>query len=430
MNTARDLCTFIDASPTPFHAVAEASRRLLALGYERLDESSAFGFLSGQRAFLTRGDSSLIAFHAGSTHPTEAGFRMIGAHTDSPNLRLKPRPARAKEGYLLFDVDVYGGVLLATWADRDLGVAGRLIVEEDGRLTPRFVRIDRPICRVANLAIHLNREVNDKGLVLNKHQHLGPILGESLGEIGPTGDPEARVLELLSSAAGVSPESIRGLDIALFDLLPSTVGGLSDEFIFAPRLDNLAMSHAALGALTAAKPEKCTALIALFDHEEVGSSTARGADGPFLEDVLNRLCGDSAQARARALTRSVLVSADMAHAVHPHYADLHDRGHMPLLNAGPVVKTNYNQRYATDGESAAIFRSVCRALDVPCQEFVNRPDLACGSTIGPISASRLGVRTVDVGNAMLSMHSIREMTGSRDPGTMTRVMTAFLEGLR
>ena len=424
MELARDLVRFIEASPTPFHCVAEAARRLDAAGFVRQDEADGLSYAPEGAGYCVRGDGSLAAWRGGKRPPAESGFRMVGAHTDSPCLRLKPRPGKAKEGYLLFDVDVYGGVLLATWTDRDLGVAGRVFYEEDGRLERKLIRLDAPLCRVANLAIHLNREVNDKGLVLNKHQHLAPLLGE-FGE----GDPKSAVLQILAEAAGVSPGALRGHDLCLFDVAPPTLAGQDEPFIFAPRLDNQAMCHAALTALLTAPAGDRTAVIALFDHEEVGSGTARGADGPFLEDVLLQLSG-SLEARTRAIPRSLLVSADMAHAVHPHYADLHDREHMPRLNAGPVIKTNDNQRYATDGETGALFRSLCRDVGVPCQEFVNRPDLACGTTIGPISASRLGVRTVDVGNPMLSMHSIRELSGARDVRAMVQVMAAFLEGRR
>lgn len=424
MKTARDLVDFVNASPTPYHCVAEAARRLETQGFTRVQETDAYAHEAEARRYCVRGDGSLIAWRSGRRPPVEAGFRLVGAHTDSPNLRLKPRPAKSKEGYLLYDVDVYGGVLLATWTDRDLALAGRVMVDVDGRLERHLVRLDAPLARVTNLAIHLNREVNDKGLVLNKHQHLGPIVG-----LSAEGDPRAALYARLAEAVGTAPERIRGHDLCLFDAQPATLGGQDDAFVFAARLDNQAMCHAALTALQVAQAGEQTAVIALFDHEEVGSGTARGADGTFLEDVLLHLSG-GAEARSRAIARSALISADMAHAVHPHHPDLHDREHMPRLNAGPVIKTNENQRYATDGETSALFRALCIDAGVGFQEFVNRPDLACGTTIGPISASRLGVRTVDVGNPMLSMHSIREMGGSRDPAAMTTVMAAFLGGAR
>lgn len=425
LDTARDLIAFLEQSPTPFHCVAEAQRRLEAQGFVALDEAKPWRCEAGKGYFVTRGDASLIALRVGQKPPKEAGFRIVGAHTDSPNVRLKPRLTKLKEGLLQFDVDVYGGVLLATWADRDLGIAGRVVIEENKTLQHRLVRIDKPLCRVTNLAIHLNREVNDKGLYLNKHQHLAPIAAQW----NSPGSPQEFVRTLVAEQLGISQEQIVGHDLALFDIQKPSLGGVHEEFIFSARLDNQAMCHASLSALLQASQAESTSVIALFDHEEVGSLSHRGADGPFLDDVLARLAGSTIEDRARAYAQSYMISADMAHAVHPNYSDLHDANHMPRLNAGPVIKTNYNLRYASDGESSALFRHLCRKSEVSYQEFMNRPDLACGSTIGPISAGKLGIRTVDVGNPMLSMHSIREMAGSHDPASMTKVMKSFLSGV-
>jgi aspartyl aminopeptidase len=423
-HTAQDLVAFLSQSPSPFHCVQEAKERLLAKGFTALDESEDWRCTPGEGYVVTRGGSSLIAFRVGQKAPSDAGFCIVGAHTDSPNLRLKPRFAKTKEGILQFDVDVYGGVLLATWGDRDLGLAGRVVIREDKGFRSALLRVDKPLCRVTNLAIHLNREVNEKGLAFNKHQHLAPIVAHW----NATGTPGDAVRAWVAESLQVSPEQIVGHDLSLFDIQKPTLGGQHDEFIFSARLDNQAMCHAAVSAIlqTESAQEK-TAVIALFDHEEVGSSSTRGADGPFLDEVLSRLAG-SLEQRAKAYARSYMISADMAHAVHPNYSEFHDVNHMPRLNAGPVLKTNYNQRYASDGESSALFRHLCQKSDVPCQEFVNRPDLACGSTIGPISAAKLGIRTVDVGNPMLSMHSIREMAGSADPALMATVQSAFLRG--
>jgi aspartyl aminopeptidase len=422
--TAQDLVAFLEKSPSPFHCVQEAKERLVAKGFVALEEADAWRCIPGVGYVVTRGGSSLIAFRVGQSALSDAGFRIIGAHTDSPTLRLKPRFAKAKEGLLQFDVDVYGGVLLATWGDRDLGLAGRVVLREANGFRSELLRIDRPLCRVANLAIHLNREVNEKGLSFNKHQHLAPIVAHW----NATGTPGDAIRSWVAESLQVSPEQIVGHDLSLFDVQTPTLGGQYDEFIFSARLDNQAMCHAAVSAIaqTESSQEK-TAIIALFDHEEVGSTSNRGADGPFLDEVLSRLSG-SLEQRSKAYARSYMISADMAHAVHPNYSELHDANHMPRLNAGPVLKTNYNQRYASDGESSALFRYLCQKHDVPCQEFVNRPDLACGSTIGPISAAKLGIRTVDVGNPMLSMHSIREMAGSLDPVLMLTVQSAFLRG--
>jgi aspartyl aminopeptidase len=424
IQTAHDLVAFLEKSPSPFHCVQEAKARLVARGFIALEEAADWHCEPGTGYVATRGGSSLIAFRVGQKAAADAGFVIVGAHTDSPNLRLKPRLAKTKEGLLQFDVDVYGGVLLATWGDRDLGLAGRVVVREGQGFRSELLRIDRPLCRVTNLAIHLNREVNEKGLAFNKHQHLAPIVAHW----DATGTPGDAIRTWVSEWLQVSPAQIVGHDLSLFDIQKPTLGGQRDEFIFSARLDNQAMCHAAVSALlqTEASQEK-TAVIALFDHEEVGSSSTRGADGPFLDEVLSRLSGGLEQ-RAKAYARSYLISADMAHAVHPNYSEYHDANHMPRLNAGPVLKTNYNQRYASDGESSALFHYLCQKHDVPCQEFVNRPDLACGSTIGPISAAKLGIRTVDVGNPMLSMHSIREMAGSQDPALMATVQSAFLQG--
>ncbi len=424
---ARDLLRFIDASPTPYHCVDEAARRLQAAGFTRLSEQDEWSLADGDACFTTRGDGSLVAFRLGDAAPAEVGFRAMGAHTDSPGLRLKPTPAKAKSGYLALDVEVYGGVLLATWADRDLSIAGRVFVDEGGRLVSRRLRLEGPLCRIPNVAIHLNRKVNDEGLRLDKHQDLSPILATWDTE----DDPAEAVMRLVAEAAGCEADAIRGHDLCLHDVQPSTFSGLGGELIHAPRLDNQAMCHAGLEALLAAgETTGPIPVVALFDHEEVGSQSARGAGSPLLGDVLARI--DAARpgrgGLRRAIARSYLVSADMAHAVHPNRPDLHDGVHLPRLNGGPVVKVNANQRYATDAETGALFRDLCRRSEVPYQDFVMRQDLPCGSTIGPISAAGLGIRTVDVGNPMLSMHSIRELGGAKDPAAMTTVLTAFLAG--
>jgi aspartyl aminopeptidase len=422
----RDLLAFLDASPTPWHAVAETARRLGAAGFRRLDERSDWRLGAGDRVLVDRGGASVVALRLGAEPPAEAGFRIVGAHVDSPGLRVKPRPARVAGGYLSLDVEVYGGAILATWTDRDLGLAGRVVTRggKRGGASTTLVRVDRPVARIPNLAIHLNRAVNEDGLRLDRHKEISPALASWAGK----GSPDDAVLAAVAEAAGVERGAVTGFDLALFDVQRAAVGGLEGEFVFSARLDDLAMSHAAVSALLDAAPSRATAVVALFDGEEIGSETPEGAASAWLRDLLARVeaARPAPGGLPRALAQTLLVSADMAHGVHPNHADRHDGHHAPVLNGGPVVKTNANRRYATDGGTAAFFRGLCAAQGVPCQEFVTRADLACGSTIGPIVAARLGVRAVDVGNAMLSMHSCREAAGTRDPERMTSVLARFL----
>lgn len=426
----RDLLTFIDASPTPWHAVAECERRLQAGGWTRVDEQAAdWGVAPGSRAYVVRSGSSIVAWRMGTKAPEDAGFRILGAHTDSPNLRVKPQPDRPESGgCATLGVETYGGVLLATWMDRDLGIAGRVALRGEGSefaVETRLLRVDRPVCRVSNLAIHLNRGVNTDGLILNKQKHLPAMWGIAGG-----GEPGA-FRTWVADELGIDEERLLGWDLGLFDVQPSAIGGRNGDFVFAPRLDNLASCHAAITALlnTANEDLTATAVVALFDHEEVGSRSTRGAASAFLGDTLSRLAA-TPEALRRAKAHSFLVSADMAHAHHPNYADMHDGEHAPKLNAGPVLKSHQEWRYATDAESSAIWRGLCQRAGVPMQEFVTRTDLGCGSTIGPIVTTALGIAGVDVGNPMLSMHSIRELAGAHDQPHMIDAMEAVLEWTR
>lgn len=430
---ALDLLAYIDASPTPYHAVAESIRRLEAAGWAPLLETDAWTLAPGDRRYVTRSGASLIAFQVGRDAPAGSGFRMIGAHTDSPNLKIKPRPSFAKHGYRQLGVEVYGGVLLHTWLDRDLSIAGRVaVLGAKGGVELRLVDLERPILRVPNLAIHLNRDVNTAGLKINPQQHLPPILALA-PEGGKSKDTDDGLLQrLLAEHLSVPEDRILDHDLSLYDVQRGTLSGLDGEFVFAARLDNLASCHAALGALISSAGEDggATRLVALHDHEEVGSRSVQGAAGPFLEVVLRRIVAASGDAGlepyARAIASSFHVSADMAHAVHPSFSDRHEPQHMPIIGGGPVIKANAGQSYATDGESGAYFAAMCREAGVRPQSFVTRTDLACGSTIGPITATRIGVRTVDVGNPMLSMHSIREMAGTLDVELMHRALGQHL----
>lgn len=415
------LLEFIAGSPTPFHAVETAASALRAAGFVELREADPWSLARGGRYLVTRNGSTLGAFIIGGE--AAAGHHWIGAHTDSPNLRLKPLPQIDRDGYRQLGIEVYGGALLSSWTDRDLGLAGRVVIDAEGARRSRLVRFDRPIGRVPLLAIHLDREVNEKGLVLNKESQLVPVIGLTGG---------TSFFDWLAAELGVAPTAITGHELMFYDLAPPTVAGLSGEFIYAARLDNQASCHAALNALlgSADQTTDVTRGVVLYDNEEIGSATSQGAGGPFLGDLVERIdasLGCSIEDAHRSRARSMLISADMAHALHPNYADRHEPQHKPRLNGGPVIKFNANARYATDAESASVFARLAADADVPVQRFVMRADLPCGSTIGPIVATRLGWKTVDVGNPMLSMHSCREMGGSRDHDKMVRVLSRFFQ---
>lgn len=422
---ARDLLDFIDAGPSPWHAVAEMSRRLDAAGFVRLREAEAWRLQAAGRHYVIRGDSSLVAWVSGRRSPPETGFRIVGAHTDSPGLRVKPRAAHIAEGMIRLGVEVYGSPILATFADRDLSLAGRVVCRSADELQSRLVRFGQPLLRLPNLAIHMNRGVNEDGLKFNKQTELPPLLGAEAEDL-PPGD----VLQaLLAEQAGCDPEAILGFELAVYDTQPGAFWGIDQEFVAGSRLDNLASCHSGLTALCAAEAPEATAVAAFFDHEEIGSESAKGADGSLLSDVLERIALGAGFAREdykRALARSFLVSADMAHAHQPNFPSAYEPQHLVRVNAGPVIKINVNQRYATDATGEARFARWCERAGVPYQKYAHRTDLGCGSTIGPMTAARLGVSAVDVGNPMWAMHSIRESAGVLDHAGMIRVLQAFL----
>lgn len=406
---ARDLCAFLDRSPTPFHAAGEAAARLRAAAFRELSERDAWTLAPGDRCYVVRG-GAIVAFVVGAESPATGGFRIVGAHTDSPHLRVKPNAELARSGYQQVGVEVYGGALYSTWMDRDLSIAGRVLLRGAQGPVARLIDLERPVARVPNLAIHLNRGVNKDGLVLNEQKHLVPIIG--LGK-------EGALTAALSRALDVEPRDILSFDLSFYDTAKATLGGLDDEFVFASRIDNLASCHAAVTALAVSTTTSAvTRMIVLYDHEECGSRSAAGAAGSVLRDSIARVLeaypDRAPQGMGRAMARSLLVSADMAHGVHPNYSDQHDPQHAPQLNRGMVIKSNANQSYATDGASAAMFELFCREVGYVPQRFVVRTDLPCGSTIGPITASQLGLATVDVGAPMLSMHSCRELCGTID----------------
>ncbi|MBB2985983.1 M18 family aminopeptidase [Terracoccus luteus] len=422
---AQGLIDYVDASPTPFHACEQAAARLEAEGFVRLDEREPFPTAPGAHLLLRGG--SLIAWDTRGTHAAgagpAAGFRVVGAHTDSPNLRLKPHADHVKAGWQMLAVEPYGGLILNSWLDRDLGLAGRVAVRTADGVTTRLFHDRDPLLRVAQLAIHLDRTQNDE-LSLNRQQHMVPLWG--LGEA--PGD----VTAYLAEQVGAEREDVLSYDVMTHPVQPSARIGLERELVAAPRLDNLATSYAGTRALlrTAASEPAHVPVLVLFDHEEIGSTSERGATSTLLPSVLERIVtagGGTREDYWRALAATVIASGDMAHATHPNYADRHEPMHRIAMNGGPVLKVNTNLRYATDAVGAAAFRLACEQAGVPVQTFVTRSDLPCGSTVGPVTSSLTGATTVDFGAPMLSMHSARELCGAHDVPMYVAALAAFLD---
>lgn len=405
-----DLGAFIDASPSPFHVVTEAARRLAAAGFVEIDERSpdAGDVADG---FVIR-DGSIVAW-SGLGDAEDAGLRMIGAHTDSPNLRVKPQPDIERLGVRQLALEPYGGVLLNSWLGRDLGLSGRVALR-DGRVV--LVRTDDPVLHLPQLAIHLDREVSSKGLLVDPQRHTAPLWG-----MAPSLD--GGFAGWLGAQAGVDAGEVVAWDVMTHDLAPSARVGSDASLLAAPRLDNLCSSWAAVEALLSTR----RGLVALWDHEEIGSSTNRGAGSPLVESVLERVFPDPAR-RRRVLAGATCASSDMAHGTHPNFPERHEPNHPIALGGGPVVKTNVNQRYATDARSAQVFVQACASADVPVQWYAHRVDIPCGSTIGPITAANLGISVVDVGAPMLAMHSARELMAGDDAPMLLAALTAFLAG--
>lgn len=426
----RDLGDYVSASPSSFHAVHEAARRLDEAGFSELSELEEWEEGAG-RYYVVR-DGALIAWVTPEGAGPTTGFNILGAHTDSPSFKLKPRPTTGKFGWLQAGMEIYGGPLLNSWLDRELQLAGRLVLL-DGT---EHLTATGPLLRFPQLAIHLDRAVNE-GLTLDKQQHMNPIFG--LGD--PAGEDLLGLLaERVSGNGAIDPAQIGGYDVVIADTQPPAVFGAKNEFFASGRLDNLSATHAGLAALIAHASADSTAgadhsrgrapiaVLAAFDHEEIGSASRSGACGPVLEDILVRISdglGASASQRRQAFAGSFCVSADAGHAVHPNYPERHDPVNRPVLNGGPLLKINANQRYATDAAGAALWARLCGEADVPYQEFVSNNVMPCGSTIGPLTATRLGIRTVDVGVPLLSMHSARELCGVEDPHALAKVTERF-----
>ena len=408
------LTDFLDRSPTPWHAVANVSERLERAGFVRLDERSAWALEAGAAYFVVRSDGALVAWR----QPTDVvGWTIFGAHTDSPNLRVRPEPVMKKQGYFQLGLEVYGGVLLSTWFDRDLSLAGRVAIANEGSVLSELVDFKRAVGTIPNLAIHLDRDANS-GRKINPHEELPMILCRA------EKDADLNFKELLAKELDRAPEEISAFEICAYPVEGSQVIGLESEFLAGARLDNLLSCFIVTEALIQNESAE-GAMIVLNDHEEIGSVSASGADGPFLESVLRRATIEADFERVRV--NSLMVSIDNAHGVHPNYASKHDEGHRPLLNEGPVVKVNANHRYATTAITQGIIEQAAERADVPLQYFSSRADLGCGSTIGPLTAGRLGIDTIDLGCAQFAMHSARETCGTKDPELMLKLLTQLTQ---
>ena len=411
-----DLRAFLDASPSPFHAASTASVRLDAAGFTRLELGGDWSTLPDD-GYVVR-DGAVIAWRSPQATMATTTFRITGAHTDSPCLRVKPSPDQAAAGWRQLNVEVYGGILNNSWLDRDLGVAGRLTLA-DG--TNVLVDVDRGVARVPQLAVHLDRGVNADGLKLDAQQHLRPVWGTGGGRAD-------EFAEWIAAEAGCDRPVF--WELCLYDVQPAAVLGGDESLLAGGRLDNLLSCWAAVDALAGSTPSDAIAVIVLNDHEEVGSSSTTGAAGPLLGQVLERHVaarGGGRDELMRSFAGSSCISADNAHAIHPNYPERHDHDHGPIVNRGPAIKINSNQRYATSSATAALFRRACEAVGVPHQTFVSRNNMPCGSTIGPITATRLGIDTVDVGVPQLSMHSARELCGTADPPALAAALRASFE---
>ena len=421
------LLNFIYASPSPWHAVKQVEAHLEAFQFIKLDETSAWDLQPGRRYYVVRDDSSIVIFVQGQKPLVETGFKLVGAHTDSPGLRIKPNAASGIDGLLRLGVEVYGGPILATFADRDLSLAGRITYKDDSNaITSTLLKFDQTLLRLPNLAIHMNRGVNDDGLKLHKQNEL-PLI---LSALAQDCLPQAYFSHLLQEQAGCEIERILSWDLAVYDTQKGAFWGAEQEFYADSQLDNLASCHAALQALLdeAILDNEGTLVCAFFDHEEIGSESNKGADGSFLTDVLQRIALATVQNKddyARALAKSYMISADMAHAYQPSFPLAYDPDHKVIVNKGPVIKVNVNNRYSTESLSQALFIDWCEQAEVPYQKYSHRSDLGCGSTIGPITSARLGIRSIDVGNPLWAMHSIRESAGVLDHSYMIKVLKQF-----
>ena len=423
------LLHFLDASPVNFLAAWNIASELEQAGYRRFNPREALGEVkAGDKLYVTKNDSSVYAFHIGRKPLAEAGFRMICAHCDSPTFRIKPNAEMLCEGGIVkLNTEVYGGPIMSTWFDRPLTIAGRVIVRGADALNPKtlLLHVKRPLLQISNLAIHFNRQVND-GVKLSKQKDMLPILGIVTSEL----ERGNLLMNVICAELGISQEDILDFDLYLADATPACTFGVHDEFISSGRLDDLSMCFAGLEAMIATETVDATKVLAIFDNEETGSQTKQGAGSPFLSMMLKRIAlaqSGSEEAFYQAVERAFMISADNAHAWHPNYSEKYDPTNHPVLGGGPVIKFNAAQKYASDAVSAAVFAEICREAEVPCQRFVNHSDVAGGSTLGNILASSIPLRGVDMGNAILAMHSCRETGSTVDHIFTVKAFTQFFK---
>jgi len=427
------LLSFLDASPVNFLAVKNLTEELQQHGYRRIDTTEALGTVkAGDKFFVTKNDSSIYAFQIGRKALAETGFHMICAHCDSPTFRIKPHAEIDCEGGIVkLNTEVYGGPIMSTWFDRPLTLAGRVIVKSKDVMTPTtlLLHVKRPLLQISNLAIHFNRQVND-GVKLSRQKDVLPILGIINGELEKGNLLMNIILEELNKQQTVAREDILDFDLYLADATPACTFGAHNELISSGRLDDLSMCFAGLEALLASQPTDTTQVLAIFDNEETGSQTKQGAGSPFLSYMLKRIAlaqGGTEEAYYQAVERAFMISADNAHAWHPNYSEKYDPTNHPMLGGGPVIKFNAAQKYASDAYSASVFAGLCKKAGVPCQRFVNHSDVAGGSTLGNILASSIPLRGVDMGNAILAMHSCRETGSTADHEFCVKVFTQFYQ---
>ncbi len=416
---AVDLKKFLDKSPTAFQATENIIQELKADGFIQLSEGDKWSLKPQGKYFVVRNDSAVLAFINGSSAPSETGFKITGAHTDSPALKVKVGSETKFKSYHKVFVEVYGGPIINTWMDRELSLAGRVSYLDNDQVKSSNIFLDSPVGIIPNLAIHLNRNVN-KGIEINKQNELPVLLG--------TSDKDSLLEDIIANECKIDRKDILDYDLFFIPYEKSLIYGIDDDLISSGRLDDLAMCHAILKALLATRDNQSTVVASFYDNEEIGSQTLQGANSSFLEMLLNRInysWGGSFEDYARAINKSFQISADQAHAVHPNYASMHDGKYAPELNKGPVVKFSANYRYATNSESASYFMSLCKKLDIPCQKMINRSDIPSGSTIGPVSSATTSIKTVDIGNPMFAMHSTRETMGTLDQYYVTEVLKEF-----